>query len=164
MWCGNYFETGHVETIARYLFTIPIKTEHFILPIKLSTLIVFLISQRLVQICSNKPGISTILLWAIFNQCWTQTKTKTQTKTNRKCFKYSFGKHGIQGLQMWYLHDEEKDAQTKMCLKHPVYAIFLKSSRMKIWHSPKLYVKISINFSAQNVPPKTSDQYIILAV
>ena len=176
MWCGNYFETGHVETIARYTFTIPIKTEHFILPIKLSTLIVFLISQRLVQICSNKPSISTILLWAIFIRCWTQTKTKTntktqtktntktQTKTNRKCFKYSFGKHVIQGLQMWYLHDEEKDAQTKMCLKHPVYAIFLKSSRMKIRLSPKLYVKVSINFSAQNVPPKTSDQYILLAV
>ena len=115
MWCGNYFETGHVETIARYLFTIPIKTEHFILPIKLSTLIVFLISQRLVQICSNKPNISTILLWAIFIRCWTQTKTKT----NRKCFKYSFGKHGIQGLQMWYLHDEEKDAQTKNVLQAP---------------------------------------------
>ena len=57
MWCGNYFETGHVETIARYTFTIPIKTEHFILPIKLSTLIVFLISQRLFCCGPNSFGV-----------------------------------------------------------------------------------------------------------
>ena len=59
---------------------------------------------------------------------------------------------------------KKKTHRQKMCFKHPMYATFLKSSMMKIWHSPKLYVKISINFSAQNVPPKTSDQYILLAV